>query len=48
LEQPSVALYYGLILRETGQTKKADDFLTMARRSPTLLPEEKERLDNKR
>jgi hypothetical protein len=40
LEKPSVALYYGLLLSETGQTNKAGKYLSIAQ-SSTLLPEEK-------
>ena len=40
LETPSVALYYGLLLTETGETNKAARFLTIAQKSE-LLPEEK-------
>ena len=40
LETPSVALYYGLLLSETGETNKAAKYLAIARKSD-LLPEEK-------
>ncbi len=40
LEIPSVALYYGLLLSDTGQTNQALKYLDIARKSP-LLPEEK-------
>jgi tetratricopeptide (TPR) repeat protein len=40
LETPSVALYYGLLLAETGETNKAVKYLSIAKRSD-LLPEEK-------
>ncbi len=40
LETPSVALYYGLLLSEAGQTNKAGKYLRIAQRS-ALLPEEK-------
>jgi predicted Zn-dependent protease len=40
LETPSVALYYGLLLSETGQTNKAGKYLGIAQKSD-LLPEEK-------
>ena len=33
LETPSVALYYGLLLAEAGQTNKAAKFLTIAQKS---------------
>ena len=40
LETPNVALYYGLLLAETGETNKAVKYLGIAQRSD-LLPEEK-------
>ena len=40
LGTPSVALYYGLLLSETGETNKAGKYLRMAQTSD-LLPEEK-------
>jgi Flp pilus assembly protein TadD len=40
LEQPNVALYYGLLLSAAGETNKASKFLELAQQSP-LLPEEK-------
>jgi tetratricopeptide (TPR) repeat protein len=40
LETPSVALYYGLLLSETGDTNKAVKYLGIAQKS-NLLPEEK-------
>jgi Flp pilus assembly protein TadD len=40
LEVPSVALYYGLLLKEAGETNKAGTYLRIAQRSE-LLPEEK-------
>jgi predicted Zn-dependent protease len=40
LETPSVALYYGLLLSEAGETNKAGKYLRIAQRSD-LLPEEK-------
>ncbi len=40
LESPSVALYYGLLLSETGETNKAGKYLDLAQKS-NLLPEEK-------
>ena len=40
LETPSVAVYYGLLLSETGQTNKAGKYLGIAQKSE-LLPEEK-------
>ncbi len=40
LEQPSVALYYGLLLTAAGQTNEAGKYLLLAQHA-TLLPEEK-------
>jgi tetratricopeptide (TPR) repeat protein len=40
LETPSVAVYYGLLLSETGQNNKAAKYLGIAQKSE-LLPEEK-------
>ena len=40
LETPSVAIYYGLLLSETGATNKAAKYLGIAQKSD-LLPEEK-------
>ncbi len=40
LAQPSVALYYGLLLRADNQTAKAAQYLALTRDAP-LLPEEK-------
>jgi len=40
LETPSVAVYYGLLLSEDGQTNKAARYLGIAQKS-ALLPEEK-------
>jgi hypothetical protein len=40
LETPSVAVYYGLLLSEAGQTNKASKYLGIAQKSE-LLPEEK-------
>jgi tetratricopeptide (TPR) repeat protein len=40
LETPSVAVYYGLLLSETGETNKAAKYLGIAQKSD-LLPEEK-------
>ena len=40
LEAPSVAVYYGLLLSEAGQTNKASKYLSIAQKSE-LLPEEK-------
>ena len=40
LETPAVALYYGLLLSETGETNKAGKYLGIAQKSE-LLPEEK-------
>ena len=44
LAQPSVALYYGLLLAEVGKTNEARPWLQIARTNSTLLPEEKELL----
>jgi predicted Zn-dependent protease len=40
LETPSVAVYYGLLLSEAGQTNKASKYLGIAQKAE-LLPEEK-------
>jgi tetratricopeptide (TPR) repeat protein len=40
LENPSIALYYGVLLAAGGQTNKAPKFLALAQRA-SLLPEEK-------
>jgi hypothetical protein len=40
LEQPPVALYYGLLLNISGQTNQAEKYLTLAGKA-NLLPEEK-------
>lgn len=40
LETPSVAVYYGLLLSEAGQTNKASKYLGVAQKAE-LLPEEK-------
>ncbi len=40
LESPSVALYYGLLLSDAGQTNRASKYLGLAQKSD-LLPEEK-------
>ncbi len=44
LEQPSVALYYGVLLRAAGETNEAGRFLALAQTQGSLLPEEKELL----
>jgi hypothetical protein len=44
LEQPSVALYYGVLLHATGQTNEAAWFLALAQTQGSLLPEEKQLL----
>jgi predicted Zn-dependent protease len=44
LEQPSVALYYGVLLRAVGQTNEAARFLALAQIESSLLPEEKQLL----
>ena len=40
LEQPSVSLYYGVLLRAVGQTNEATRFLALAQTQGGLLPEE--------
>jgi predicted Zn-dependent protease len=47
LDQPTVALYYGLVLRKTGQTKKAAASMERARRATNLLPEEQALLNTR-
>jgi hypothetical protein len=44
LAQPSVALYYGVLLEAAGQTNQAAPWLKIARTNSLLLPEEKELL----
>lgn len=44
LEEPSVALYYGVLLRAVGQTNEAARFLVLAQTQGSLLPEEKQLL----
>jgi predicted Zn-dependent protease len=44
LEQSSVALYYGVLLRAVGQTNEAAWFLSLAQTQSSLLPEEKQLL----
>jgi len=44
LEQPSVALYYGVLLSATGKTSEALPFLQLAQTQGRLLPEEKQLL----
>lgn len=44
LEQPSVALYYGVLLSAAGKTNEAAHFLTIAATQGRLLPEEKKLL----
>jgi hypothetical protein len=44
LEQPSVALYYGVLLSATGKTNEAGSFLQIAKTKGRLLPEEKQLL----
>jgi predicted Zn-dependent protease len=41
LEQPSVALYYGVLLAALGENEKASHFLALAKTEDQLLPEEK-------
>jgi predicted Zn-dependent protease len=44
LEEPSVALYYGVLLSAAGEKDKAARFLAIAEKSGRLLPEEKQLL----
>ncbi|HXI70586.1 MAG TPA: hypothetical protein VNN22_09565 [Verrucomicrobiae bacterium] len=44
LEQPSVALYYGVLLAASGDHAKATPFLAIAEKEEHLLPEEKQLL----
>jgi len=44
LEQPSVALYCGVLLRAAGQTNEAARFLALAQTQGSLLAEEKQLL----
>jgi predicted Zn-dependent protease len=44
LEQPSVAFYYGILLRTAGQAGEAAPYLQIARSQGQLLPEEKQLL----
>ena len=44
LEQPSVALYYGVMLAAAGENGKAAHFLAIAQKFGRLLPEEKQLL----
>jgi Flp pilus assembly protein TadD len=46
LEQPSVSLYYGVLLSALGDTNRAAHFLMIAKNKGQLLPEEKYLLDN--
>jgi hypothetical protein len=45
LQQPDVALYYGVLLAVTGATNEAAPFLQIARSNDRLLPEEKQLLE---
>ena len=45
LQQPALALHYGILLAATGQTAEAKPFLALARTGTGLLPEEKRLLD---
>jgi hypothetical protein len=47
LELPSVALYYGVLLRATDQGEQARRYLALAEKAPGLLPEERQLLENK-
>ncbi|HEX5397699.1 MAG TPA: tetratricopeptide repeat protein, partial [Verrucomicrobiae bacterium] len=42
LSQPSVALYYGLLLAEVGKAGQAKSWLEIAQTNNGLLPEEKD------
>ena len=44
LEQPSIALYFGVLLSASGEPDKAAHFLALARSGGTMLPEEKQLL----
>jgi hypothetical protein len=44
LEQPSMALYYGVLLSATGKTNAAVPYLQIAKTKGTFLPEEKQLL----
>jgi predicted Zn-dependent protease len=44
LEQPSIALYFGVLLSAAGEPDKAAHFLALARSGDTMLPEEKQLL----
>jgi len=44
LEQRSISLYYGVLLRATGQAGEAARFLALAQNQGSLLPEEKQLL----
>jgi Flp pilus assembly protein TadD len=44
LEQPSIALYYGVLLSAAGEPDKAAHFLSLAKAKGSLLPEEKQLL----
>jgi tetratricopeptide (TPR) repeat protein len=44
LEQPSIALYFGVLLSAAGEPDKAAHFLALARSGNTMLPEEKQLL----
>jgi hypothetical protein len=45
LQQPDIALYYGVLLAATGATNEAAPFLQIARNNNRLLPEEKQLLE---
>jgi hypothetical protein len=44
LEQPSIALYYSVLLSATGKASEAAPYLQIARTKGRLLPEEKQLL----
>jgi thioredoxin-like negative regulator of GroEL len=47
LEQPSIAVYYGMVLQATGNSNKAKKYLDLASKAP-LLPEERKLVDRAR
>jgi Flp pilus assembly protein TadD len=44
LEQPSIALYYGILLAATGKNAEAAAYFQIAQTQGRLLPEEKQLL----
>ena len=45
LEQPAIALHYGILLASVGKTLEAQPYLAIARKNASLLPEEKALLE---